>query len=114
MERRAPDEAGGKTGKLTGCVRFPDTKAGPGPPDRRQRVARAMKLPELSKGDLADRKPHGFDDRTPLWVVLHPSRGAGNAERKADVSACREFVRQFSHRQHRLRIAPYTFRLSHF
>src|SRR3546814_3288834 len=23
-----PDDAGGNTGKLTGCVRFPDTKAG--------------------------------------------------------------------------------------
>src|SRR3546814_18913023 len=29
-----------------------------------------MKLPELSKGDLSDRKPHGFDDRTPLWFYI--------------------------------------------
>src|SRR3546814_18911218 len=101
MERRAPDDAGGNTGKLTGCVRFPDTKAGPGPPDRRQRVARAMKLPELSKGDLAARKQHGFDDRTPLWLVLHPSRGAGNAVTNADVSACTAYVSQFSHRLQR-------------
>src|SRR3546814_11029259 len=29
-----------------------------------------MKLPELSKGDLSDLKPHGFDDRTPLWFYI--------------------------------------------
>src|SRR3546814_5948685 len=67
--RRAPDNAVGNIDKLTECVRFPDTKAGPG-----RAIGgsgwRAMKLPELSKGDLSDRKPHGFDDRTPLWFYI--------------------------------------------
>ncbi|MET0251241.1 MAG: heme peroxidase family protein [Novosphingobium sp.] len=35
-----------------------------------QRVARAMQLPELSKADLADLKPFGMDDRTPLWFYI--------------------------------------------
>src|SRR3546814_1516328 len=30
IERRAPDDAVGNIDKLTECVRFPDTKAGPG------------------------------------------------------------------------------------
>jgi len=35
-----------------------------------QRVAKAMELPILSKGDLADLKPYGLDDRTPLWFYI--------------------------------------------
>ena len=35
-----------------------------------QRVARAMKLPELSRADLVDLQPHGMDDRTPLWFYI--------------------------------------------
>lgn len=51
-----------------------------------QRVARAMKLPELSKGDLAHLKPHGFDDRTPLWFyILREAQVAENGERLGPV-----------------------------
>lgn len=35
-----------------------------------QRVAQAMKLPELSKNDLSMLKPFGMDDRTPLWFYI--------------------------------------------
>lgn len=35
-----------------------------------QRVARAMNLPELARGDLADLQPYGLDDRTPLWFYI--------------------------------------------
>jgi len=35
-----------------------------------QRVARAMKMDVLSQGDLAELKPHGMDDRTPLWFYI--------------------------------------------
>ncbi|MCE7796116.1 heme peroxidase family protein [Sphingobium sufflavum] len=35
-----------------------------------QRVAKAMELPVLSKGDLADLQPYGLDDRTPLWFYI--------------------------------------------
>lgn len=53
-----------------------------------QRVARAMKLPELSRGDLADLKPHGFDDRTPLWFyILREAQVTQNGERLGPVGA---------------------------
>jgi hypothetical protein len=53
-----------------------------------QRVARAMKLPELSKGDLADLKPFGFDDRTPLWFyILREADTVQNGERLGPVGA---------------------------
>ncbi|HMN55544.1 MAG TPA: peroxidase, partial [Sphingopyxis sp.] len=53
-----------------------------------QRVARAMKLPELSKGDLADLKPHGLDDRTPLWFyILREAQTVENGERLGPVGA---------------------------
>lgn len=35
-----------------------------------QRVAKAMELPVLSKGDLSDLQQHGLDDRTPLWFYI--------------------------------------------
>ncbi len=35
-----------------------------------QRVAKAMKLPILSAGDLNMLKPLGMDDRTPLWFYI--------------------------------------------
>lgn len=35
-----------------------------------QRVARAMGVAELSRGDLADLAPLGLDDRTPLWFYI--------------------------------------------
>jgi len=47
-----------------------------------------MKLPELSKGDLADLKPHGFDDRTPLWFyILREAQVVENGERLGPVGA---------------------------
>ena len=47
-----------------------------------------MKLPELSKGDLADLKPHGFDDRTPLWFyILREAQVTQNGERLGPVGA---------------------------
>ena len=53
-----------------------------------QRVARAMGLPELSKGDLSDLKPFGFDDRTPLWFyVLREAALIENGERLGPVGA---------------------------
>lgn len=35
-----------------------------------QSVAKAMKPPILSKGDLADLQHYGLDDRTPLWLYI--------------------------------------------
>ncbi|MBU3079515.1 peroxidase family protein [Sphingomonas quercus] len=53
-----------------------------------QRVARSMQLPELSRGDLADLKPHGFDDRTPLWFyILREAETMENGERLGPVGA---------------------------
>ena len=47
-----------------------------------------MKLPELSKGDLADLKPHGLDDRTPLWFyILREAQTVENGERLGPVGA---------------------------
>lgn len=47
-----------------------------------------MKLPELSKGDLADLKSHGFDDRTPLWFdILREAQVVKNGERLGPVGA---------------------------
>jgi hypothetical protein len=43
-----------------------------------QRVAQAMGVPILSKGDLSDLQPHGLDDRTPLWFYI--LREAGTVE----------------------------------
>ena len=46
-----------------------------------QRVASAMGVPPLSKSDLADLKPHGLDDRTPLWFyVLREASVQANGE----------------------------------
>lgn len=51
-----------------------------------QRIAKAMKLPELSSGDLADVKPHGLDDHTPLWFyVLREAEVMENGERLGPV-----------------------------
>ena len=53
-----------------------------------QRVARAMKLPELSRGDLDDLKPYGLDDRTPLWFyILREAQVLQNGERLGPVGA---------------------------
>ena len=53
-----------------------------------QRVARAMKLPELSKGDLAELAPYGMDDRTPLWFyILREAAVIENGERLGPVGA---------------------------
>ncbi len=53
-----------------------------------QRVARAMKMDVLSKGDLDDLKPHGFDDRTPLWFyILREAAVVENGERLGPVGA---------------------------
>lgn len=35
-----------------------------------QRVAKAMKLPELAPEDLADLKPFNLQDKTPLWFYI--------------------------------------------
>jgi hypothetical protein len=35
-----------------------------------QRVARAMQLPELAPGDLADLQPLNLQHRTPLWFYI--------------------------------------------
>ncbi len=51
-----------------------------------QRVAKAMKLPELSKSDLAELKPHNMDDRTPLWFyILREAGVVENGERLGPV-----------------------------
>lgn len=53
-----------------------------------QRVARAMSLPELSKGDLSDLKKYGLDDRTPLWFyILKEAEVVENGERLGPVGA---------------------------
>jgi hypothetical protein len=53
-----------------------------------QRVARAMSLPILSEGDLSDLKPHGMDDRTPLWFyILREAELVENGERLGPVGA---------------------------
>ena len=53
-----------------------------------QRVARAMSLPVLSANDLADLRPHGMDDRTPLWFyILREAEIVENGERLGPVGA---------------------------
>jgi hypothetical protein len=53
-----------------------------------QRVAKAMKLPVLSRGDLGELKPYGLDDRTPLWFyILREAGVAENGERLGPVGA---------------------------
>ena len=53
-----------------------------------QRVAKAMKLPLLSQGDLSDLKSHGLDDHTPLWFyVLREAEIVENGERLGSVGA---------------------------
>ena len=53
-----------------------------------QRVAKAMKLPPLSQGDLSDLCPHGLDDHTPLWFfVLREADIVRNGERLGPVAA---------------------------
>ena len=53
-----------------------------------QRVAKAMKLPPLSQGDLSDLSPHGLDDHTPLWFyVLREADIVRNGERLGHVGA---------------------------
>lgn len=53
-----------------------------------QRVAKAMQLPELSRGDLADLKPYNMDDRTPLWFyILREAQVTQNGERLGAVGA---------------------------
>lgn len=53
-----------------------------------QRVARAMGVPRLSKGDLAMLQPYGLDDRTPLWFyVLREAAVMENGERLGPVGA---------------------------
>ncbi len=53
-----------------------------------QRVARSLNLPELSRGDLADLKQHGMDDRTPLWFyVLREADVFQDGERLGPVGA---------------------------
>ena len=53
-----------------------------------QRVAKAMKLPLLSQGDLSDLKSHGLDDRTPLWFyILREAGVTENGERLGPVGA---------------------------
>lgn len=42
----------------------------------------------LSKGDLSDLKPHGMDDRTPLWFyILREAQTVENGERLGPVGA---------------------------
>ena len=51
-----------------------------------QRVAQSMQLPILSKGDLSALKPHGMDDRTPLWYyILREASVIENGERLGPV-----------------------------
>ncbi len=53
-----------------------------------QRVARAMNLPELSKGDLSDLAKYGLDDRTPLWFyILREAQAIEDGERLGPVGA---------------------------
>lgn len=47
-----------------------------------------MKLPELSRDDLTDLKPHGFEDRTPLWFyILREAQVVENGEWLGPVGA---------------------------
>lgn len=51
-----------------------------------QRVAKSMKVPPLSPGDLSDLKPYGLDDRTPLWFyILREAGVTQNGERLGPV-----------------------------
>ncbi|RYG03032.1 MAG: peroxidase, partial [Caulobacteraceae bacterium] len=51
-----------------------------------QKVAKAMGLTPLSKTDLAQLKPFGFDDRTPLWFyILREAAVAEDGERLGPV-----------------------------
>jgi hypothetical protein len=51
-----------------------------------QRVAKAMKLPILSEGDLSMLKPFGMDDHTPLWFyILREAAVTQNGERLGPV-----------------------------
>lgn len=53
-----------------------------------QRVAKAMNLPILSQGDLADLRQYGLDDRTPLWFYILREAGViANGERLGPVGA---------------------------
>lgn len=53
-----------------------------------QRVARAMQLPVLSDGDLADLQPYGFENRTPLWFyILREAQIVERGERLGPVGA---------------------------
>jgi hypothetical protein len=53
-----------------------------------QRVAKAMSLPILSKGDLSRLAPHGMDDRTPLWFyILREAELVEDGERLGPVGA---------------------------
>lgn len=53
-----------------------------------QRVAKAMKLDILSPTELADLKPFGMDDRTPLWFYILREAGLrSNGERLGPVGA---------------------------
>lgn len=53
-----------------------------------QRVAKAMSLPQLSKGDLSALAPFGLDDRTPLWFyILREAAVTQNGERLGPVGA---------------------------
>ncbi|MDR0779165.1 MAG: hypothetical protein LBF16_00500 [Pseudomonadales bacterium] len=51
-----------------------------------QRIAKTMKLDQLSSGDLSDLKPYGLDDRTPLWFyVLREAQVMANGEQLGPV-----------------------------
>lgn len=53
-----------------------------------QSVARAMNLPVLARGDLADLREHGMDDRTPLWFyILREADITQDGERLGPVGA---------------------------
>jgi hypothetical protein len=53
-----------------------------------QRVAQAMQMAVLSPGDLADLKPYGLEERTPLWFyVLREAQLTQNGERLGPVGA---------------------------
>lgn len=53
-----------------------------------QAVAKAMRLPVLPPGDLADLRPHGLDLRTPLWFyILREAERTENGERLGPVGA---------------------------
>ncbi|MBL8553715.1 MAG: hypothetical protein JNL41_05515 [Phenylobacterium sp.] len=53
-----------------------------------QRVAKAMSLPVLAKGDLSTLAEYGLDDRTPLWFyILREAAVVENGERLGPVGA---------------------------